>query len=682
MTLIESQESNKLAESAVQAAVPVEAPEKWFKRYLLGLIALAVAAGWMFFLYSFWAPAPSRPGIDENAYLLGGRNIAEHGTVGFKPASDFEFVGHMWLMTKDQTFAPPGWVPNPLRRWLTAHTKADWFYPKYPAGLPLLNAIAIKLGGAHHGREWALLISPVCMTGAVLGMFFLARTMVGSFYAILAMISLGAGATSLRLSELPNSHASDLCAVVWGMFLLMRWWQTGRPWRGVLAGLLLGFAVTLRYTEALLLFPLYPLSQVLSDTNLSTAHPHWWKVVQFAGMLPIGPIGIACLTRIRLRNWRSWISAALPILCWAIPVALLVSYNWFAMGHITGYDATNESIGFSTKEFLRKWDFAVYQLYMFGAFLLMPLGIAGLILMFRQKRTPAAMLNLWFVPGMLLYMAYYWGEGTPGVAFLRFLLSVFPPVIIAAMWMLREASGKRSITGPLAAGILTAAAASIGLWSSLPTMQRQHRGNLNLHYSDQIIERRIGAIHNTASAPIIFCGEGFFPQLLQYMQFMVDGEWYAADSFEPRMGGGFGILGVMNGNSNNKSAPRLLQKDRIEYMDAMRKGKTEADLVAEQHRMIDAAIASGRKVYAILTPVQRDDFRKRYLAKVYQFKELEHWVEPVSINVNDEKNSDLSLKDQFGEPFIEWQPQTLGLYEILPAGPATQPTNKTPAALR
>src|SRR5438067_366378 len=78
------------------AAAPFESQ---LKGRLFPLIALAFTAGLWFFLFSFCAPAPGRIGVDENAYLVGGRMLAEHGTTGFKPSDDYQFVGAMWVRT-------------------------------------------------------------------------------------------------------------------------------------------------------------------------------------------------------------------------------------------------------------------------------------------------------------------------------------------------------------------------------------------------------------------------------------------------------------------------------------------------------------------------------------------------------------------------------------------------------
>ena len=160
----------------------------------------------------------------------------------------------MWVRTADEDHVPsiPGF--SWLARKLTVHTQAGWYYPKYPAGSSFLYAIAIWVGGDKHGKEWAFYVSPICMALAMLATFLIARAVAGSFYGLLAMIVLACGQTTLELANDPNSHAPALCMVTWGMYFLLRWWQTGSIWRGVIAGLLLGYAVTIRYTEACFCF--------------------------------------------------------------------------------------------------------------------------------------------------------------------------------------------------------------------------------------------------------------------------------------------------------------------------------------------------------------------------------------------------------------------------------------------
>jgi hypothetical protein len=628
----------------MQTISALDGESNW-KRNLFMLIALAITGGLWFFLHSFLAPAPGRPGIDENAYLVAGKNIAQHLTTGFKPSDDYQFVGAMWV-----------------------RTSKGWYYPKYPFGLPLLNAIPVLVGH----REWAFEISPVCVSLAVLGMFFLARDVVGSFYALLAMIVLAMGPTTLQLADLPDSHAPALCFVVWGMLFLWRWWKTGRWQLGMLAGLLLGFAVTIRYTEALLLFPLYSLEVVRFDQFIG---PKLIPILKVLGVLPLGPIGIAAISRTRWKNWRSYASAAVPVISWAVPVGALVLFNWFSMGHLTGYDDTNESRGFSIDYLINKWDFSVYQIYLFGLFVFLPLGVAGLISMYGSARRMALLLSLWFVPGALLYTAYYWGANLPSVGFLRFFLTLYPPVIIAAMWLLRSAasSGKGSIASPLAAGAVTAAAVSIGLWGSLSEMERQHRGTLNLHYSAQQIMSHVKP--SAGGKPMILADEGMFPQLLQYMQFMLDADWYTSDIFAPRVGGGFGLVGFFQKMKTDPDAPVGLQQERIDYIDSFRKGKTDTDFIRDEQNLMDQALDAGRRIYVVLSPDEVDSFRRRFIDGRFEMDELERWTEPCSIHFPDSSEHNWLAPPVWGNSiFIPWYPQTRTMHEIRrPA--ATRPTS-------
>ena len=645
--------------SAGREVVPLKPPafvrlpllverEPIWKRWLFVGVAIAIAGGFGFLLLSFWAPAPSRPGIDENAYLVGGKNFAQHGTTGFKPSNDYQFVGSMWLRT------PKG-----------------WYYPKYPIGTSVLDAAAIWIEAFHHGRDWTFLVSPICMSAAILGMFFLARIFTGSFFAVLAMIILATGPTTLQLANWPGSHSPAMCMVIWGMYFLVRWWQSEKLWCGIAGGLLLGYAVMCRYTEALLLFPLYPLDQVLSDTGLSTAHPHtWWLLIKLVRLLPIGVVGLVAISTAH-RKWpRTYLRSAVPMMAWGVPVVLLVLFNWFAMGHVTGYDATHESTGFSTHDFLDKWDTTVYQLYLFALFLILPLGVAGMVMLYGYSWRIALLLTLWFVPGGLLYTSYYFGgQGVPpGIDYLRFFVTLLPPVIIAAMWLLRSAGGnKGSISVALAGGILTAATASLGVWASLPDMERQHRGNMNLHYSAERIMAQINPHHVKISSslrPVAFAGEGMFPQLLMYMQFMEDCDWYATDVFDVRGGGGFGIIGMLQGGG--AGTPTVLQKERIDYIDSVRKGKTDADFIADEHRVMDDALNQGRRIYLILSPAQITYFRQRFISSQYKMTELDHWIEPCAIHFPEsaDRQSSLVAETWSGEPFINWSREALTMFEV------------------
>src|SRR4051812_48615192 len=61
---------------------------------------------------------------------------------------------------------------------------------------------------------------------ALVGTYLLMRQVVSVFPAILGMIIVAASPVALGLTNNPNSHATTLCAAVWGMYFLFRWWET------------------------------------------------------------------------------------------------------------------------------------------------------------------------------------------------------------------------------------------------------------------------------------------------------------------------------------------------------------------------------------------------------------------------------------------------------------------------
>lgn len=387
-----------LQERRLVINTPLEAT---WQRWLYVTVALLVAVVQHAFSHTYWAPG--HYGNNQNAYLVGGKMLATTGTTGFQPKSPWEFVGWMWNMADGASTAPGG----------------GWMYPKYPAGLPLLNAIVYKIsysvGGMDSAVYWTHKISPLCTTAATLGIFFITRLIAGSFAGVLGMISFATLSVVLVLMNNPYSHAADMGFVTWGIYALLKWWQRGGWWRGSIAGFLLGYAATIRYTEGLLVLPLIA----------------------------------AVLCSVRWTKLRSWMRVSIPIIAWGLPLFVLVVFNYFTVGSFTGYDSTNESTGFTLTEMARKWRWGVDQFYNTGLYILMPLTIGGLLMGFKWNWRVALVLTLWYVPSTLLYLSYYWGMNLPVWGFLRFFSSVFPAGVIAAMWMLHQAASAGTTIAPL-----------------------------------------------------------------------------------------------------------------------------------------------------------------------------------------------------------------------------------------
>jgi hypothetical protein len=236
--------------------------------------------------------------------------------------------------------------------------------------------------------------------------------------------------------------------------------------------------------------------------------------------------------------------------------------------------------------------------------------------------------------------------------------------------------GKGSIASPIAAGVLTAITASIGLYGSLGDLERQHRGNLNLHDSAQRIQVHAKSTSRGTGRPMILADSGLFPQLLQYMQFMFDADWYAADYFAPRAGGGFGIAGIFQklGQTSNDS-PIALQRERMDYIDSVRKGKKDADFVQDERRLMNEALSAGRRVFVVLSPGDEQSFRRRDVGADFEMVELERWTEPCTVNYVEPGGRNWMAIPMWGDDkIVPWHAQRRVMFEIRRPAASTLPS--------
>src|SRR4051812_4995130 len=75
-----------LGDRALGAIAPDESPR--YRAMWLGLM-LAVVAMYAVAVFSFWAPADG--GVDQNAYLVGGKQIALTGSTGVHLSNPFQY---------------------------------------------------------------------------------------------------------------------------------------------------------------------------------------------------------------------------------------------------------------------------------------------------------------------------------------------------------------------------------------------------------------------------------------------------------------------------------------------------------------------------------------------------------------------------------------------------------------
>ena len=378
-----------LADAQLAHAPALEMPnlpgEGKVKRFTFLAIAVGIAIGFFVASHGYWVNVHT--GVDQNGYLVGGKQFAANLSMMQSPRKPGD----------PNAFDPHAFIAN---MWVTAANNPHDFYPKYPLGLPLIYAICLWVGGSL-GTTLCYLISPVAMTIAVLGVFVIVRQFAGSFGAILAMLVFATSPTMAYLVNNPNSHATTVLCVVWGMICVLHWWRRGGRAFAFIGGLLVGYAATIRYTEGALILPLL-----------------WAAVVRL--------------------NWRSrcgaWLESALLLVGWAIPVVLLLTYNLVALGTWTGYDATHESFGFSWTFFHDNWNTLLEQMNMNGLFMIFSIAVVGLIAMFWWNWRIAVFIWLWIGPCVTTYTFYYWGPDN--VSYLRFVLTIFPPMLVAAFWVM------------------------------------------------------------------------------------------------------------------------------------------------------------------------------------------------------------------------------------------------------
>jgi hypothetical protein len=376
-------------------------PEPRWKRYAYGLLALLLAIGFFYTVTSYWVPA--HPGTDQNGYLVGGKMFAQTLTMRLSPlhpGSQNEFDPHQ--------FVGRMWVGAGL------NTTDERYYPKYPLGLPALYAVMIWIGALFRptatGQDWgtwlAYGLSPVAMSLAVLGCYLLARRFAGSFGGLLAAVVFASSPVTLELAINPNSHAAAVCCVVWGMYFLVGWWQFRGALRAVAAGFLLGYAATIRYSEGTLILPL----------------------------------GLVALFALKWRDWKSLWQAVGLLAAWAVPVGLLIAYNHFAIGDLTGYDPTNESTGFSWAYAADNWETMLRQINTNGLAQLFPLALAGLVWMFWWNWRAASVIAAWIVPCLLIYTFYYWAPDGTSIGYLRFFATILPGLALCFFWLVSRLS--------------------------------------------------------------------------------------------------------------------------------------------------------------------------------------------------------------------------------------------------
>lgn len=530
--------------------------EPLWKTRTYGIIACAFIA--FFFYYHASLLVPAHSGVDQNGYIVGGKMISEHGSMAYSPANPntgkldpFLYVGRMWVGTG-------------------LGTDNEKYYPKYPLGLPLIYAAILKSAGFEKGRELIYWTSPVCMALSLLATFLLVRMLTSSFMALLATVAMSSSPLLMGLTDNPNSHASALFCVAWGMYLLFSWWRKGGWARALFAGFLLGYSVTIRYTEGTLLL-----------TLLLVVALNWPAI------------------KPRMRYYRE---SALLLGGWALPVSVLVIHNLIAFKSLTGYDPTNESTGFTLEYFKDNWETMFRQLDSASLFLFFPLAISGLIAMFWRNWRIGLVLASWILPCILVYTAYYWAPD--GLGYARFFLTITPGLILCAFWLLSKpgdlkeigqsegqaavhvSSGFNAKTGMQ---IATVTAGVLVVFSILVNLKTATTETVEDSIRRYILSENVKDLMKIAkSGSVIICPETSF---LNHLQFFSDYQLYGSEPFEREK--------IRKLPDMEPDEPQGLQPQRRQVLYDRLKDYTQPQLTAELRNIVSTALSNGREVYFI-----------------------------------------------------------------------------------
>jgi hypothetical protein len=496
------------------------------------LLAAFLSLAYFLALQCYFVPVTR--GGDRNGYLLGGKMLADGHARGVVPADPFIFLGPHWVMVAPGAFAL-----------------------KYPLGLPALYAIIHQLFGAERWLPAAHELSPLAASVALFGSYLLFRPLVGSFRAILGLILLATTPVTFFFANLPNSHAVALCTAVWGMAALLQWWRRPNIYVAIVAGLLLGFNFTVRYSEGLLLLPLL-------------------LVIYF-----------------KTRNDRCVLRQAIPLpLAWITPVSILLIYNLIVLHHLTGYGLTNESTAFSIASLIQNARTMLVQLFDNVLWLLLPFSLLGLIALFRQNRRLALVLLSWPVPTILLYTAYYWVPAEePGLSYARFVLTVLPALILFALFL----PPRDSTVATVAIGLIVAIISARNLRAAAARGEDLQWDNLGSLVLDQQVQSQI------PPGSVIFTEQPNIPLL------ELSGDWrlYLSNLFTRPY--------IQSYAAIDPNVPRILQAQRAQQLFNLLGSKSAADLVAQQNGLITQSLSQGHRVYAVLPAPAMQQFRDHFL---------------------------------------------------------------------
>lgn len=348
---------------------------RWLSLFVL--LLLLASYGWT--LYTYFVPVTG--GTDQNGYHVGSWLLADQGRYSVRPSDEYEFVGHMWVKNPD-----------------------GLYYPKYPPLYPALAAAAIRLTGHPYAGFW---LSPVCALLTVAGVYALIRCFLDRGSALTGAVLMAGTPVFLYYGLNKASHAPSMAFLAWGFAAFFSGCKPSRLRNGILlctlSGLLMGFAVGIRYTNALLLLP-----------------PLVHSLLTLRGKQLLRLLGFAA-------------GAAVPGLALAVFHTQAYGAPWR-----TGYAMTQEQTGFSWEYFLPNLRLYTTGILDHGSGPFTLFACIGLVLLLVRQPKRALVFLSWLVPLFVLYCCYYWAPTNSFAGYIRFVMPLLPPLYLLGLWGLHE----------------------------------------------------------------------------------------------------------------------------------------------------------------------------------------------------------------------------------------------------
>jgi hypothetical protein len=213
------------------------------------------------------------------------------------------------------------------------------------------------------------------------------------------------------------------------------------------------------------------------------------------------------------------------------------------------------------------------------------------------------------VPGLLLYSAYYWAPAGEGPGYVRFFVSVFPPLILSALAILCHAMRARLWWWEVGIGVFVAVVATANLREATRTLDRQMDHLLFAkETTDKVCEK-------LKDGDVVLAAN----RILNFVEFAGNYRLYAQETFERGA-----IQNTIKVLKDDKVRP--FQRRKAEKLAETQGGKTDSELTQAQRDLVSQQLADGHNVTLILPDDGYRRMRGR-LGEKFDLDPVAEWTE-------------------------------------------------------